>query len=550
MNFENKVIYQIYPKSFYDSNGDGIGDLPGIIAKIPYLAKLHIDMIWFNPFFVSPQKDNGYDIADYYAVDPMFGTMADFDQLVTALKSANIEVMLDMVLNHVSTASTWFQKALAGDKKYQDFFYIRDPKPNGDLPNNWDSKFGGPAWAPFGDTGKYYLHLYDPSQADLDWHNPVVREELFKVINFWRAKGVKGFRFDVINVTGKPTDLADAPAGTDSKFMYTDTPVVQQYLQEMNRASFGQDADSITVGEMSSTTIPNSVAYTLPANHELTMVFTFHHLKVDYDHGEKWSKVPFDFQLLKKTLNDWQVGMVQGGGWNALFWNNHDQPWALNRFGDPGTYRVKSATMLATAMHLLRGTPYIYQGEEIGMIDPAYETMADYVDIEAKNAYARLLKQGKTPAEAFAIVQSKARDNSRAPMHWDDSEHAGFTTGTPWLRPTDQGQINVAAELDHGEIFDYYQQLIHLRHTDPIISLGDYAPVQLGDAQVYAYVRLYQGRQLLVLNNFYGTETTFEVPVAYQVAQAKTLISNYNRDLTNLPAQIKLQPYEAIALAF
>ncbi|AMV62933.1 Trehalose-6-phosphate hydrolase [Pediococcus damnosus] len=546
MSFQNKIIYQIYPKSFYDSDGDGIGDLQGIIKKIPYLVKLNIDMIWFNPFFVSPQNDNGYDIADYCKVDPRFGTMADFDELARKLKENHIGIMLDMVLNHTSTSHEWFQKALAGNKKYQAFYYIRDPKPNGDLPTNWESKFGGPAWAKFGNTGKYYLHLYDPSQADLDWHNPEVRQALYKVINFWRAKGVHGFRFDVINVTGKEEKLIDAPTNVASKTLYTDTPIVQDYLKEMNQASFGQDPDAITVGEMSSTSIANSVQYTLPGNHELSMVFTFHHLKVDYVNGEKWSKMPFDFMKLKGILNEWQSGMAKGGGWNALFWNNHDQPRAINRFGDPIHYRAKSAEMLATTMHLLRGTPYIYMGEEIGMSDPDYTSMSDYVDIECKNAYQELLNAGKSPSEAFEIIKTKSRDNSRTPMQWNNSKYAGFSTHKPWLMPTNQAKVNVQDELDHGEIFTYYQKLIKLRKTMPIISEGNFKPLLENDHQVFAYLRTYRNQTLLVLNNFYGKATTVQLPSEMTKLHGKVLISNYDESI-ELQDQLELKPYQSVA---
>ncbi|WP_069825541.1 alpha,alpha-phosphotrehalase [Pediococcus pentosaceus] len=546
MNFKNKVIYQIYPKSFYDSNNDGIGDLQGIIKKIPYIDKLNIDMIWFNPFFVSPQYDNGYDIANFYEIDPVFGTMSDFEELVRKLKEIHVGVMLDMVLNHISTEHEWFQKALAGDEHYQKYFYIRDPKPNGDLPNNWTSKFGGPAWAKFGDTGKYFLHLYDEHQADLDWHNPEVRQELFKVINFWHAKGVKGFRFDVINVTGKDVELTDAPEGVGSKFMYTDTPIVQSYLKEMHQAAL-QDPEVITVGEFSSASVENGVKYTRPEEHELTMAFTFHHLKVDYDHGQKWTKVPFDFAALKKTINTWQVGMDEGDGWNALFWNNHDQPWALNRFGDSGKYRAKSAEMLATTMHLLRGTPYIYQGEEIGMVDPDYQNIDEYVDVEALNAYQRLLKENKSPQDALEIVKSKARDNSRVPMHWDDSKYAGFSEVQPWLKPTKQTEINVANELEHGEIFAYYQKLIRLRREFSIISEGDYQSFELNHPSVFAYIRTYQDQSLLVLNNFYGNDATISIPSKYTTETAKILINNYETN-PELTTTLKLKPYQSIAI--
>lgn len=546
MNFKDKVIYQIYPKSFYDSNNDGIGDLRGIIKKIPYLAKLHVDMIWFNPFFVSPQYDNGYDIANYYQIDPVFGTMDDFEELVQKLKAQHIEVMLDMVLNHVSTDHEWFQKALAGNQRYQNYFYIRKAKADGSVPNNWTSKFGGTAWAKFGNTDNYYLHLYDKHQADLNWHNPEVRKELFKVINFWHAKGVKGFRFDVINVTGKDTVLRDAPAGVESKFMYTDTPIVQDYLKEMNQAAL-QDPEIITVGEFSSASVTNGVKYTQPDEHELTMAFTFHHLKVDYDHGQKWTKIPFDFAALKQTLNEWQVGMNKGNGWNALFWNNHDQPWALNRFGDPVHYREKSAEMLATTIHLLRGTPYIYQGEEIGMSDPNYQSIDDYVDVEALNAYHTLLKSGHSPQDALAIVKSKARDNSRVPMHWDNTKYAGFSKVKPWLKPTNQQNINVDDELRHGEIFNYYQKLINLRKQFKIISEGDYQPFELAHPTVFAYLRTYQSQRLLVLNNFYGKVATISIPEKFTSPDANILINNYFTP-ERVSNSLRLEPYQSLAI--
>lgn len=545
-NLGKKVIYQIYPKSFYDSNGDGIGDLRGIIDKIDYIKKLNVDMIWFNPFFVSPQNDNGYDIADYYKIDPRFGTMEDFEELQKKLNDIGVGVMLDMVLNHCSTEHEWFKKALDGDEKYQKFFYLRPPKADGSLPNNWQSKFGGPAWAKFGDTGLYYLHLYDPTQADLDWHNPEVRKELENVVNFWRGKGVHGFRFDVINVTGKDEVLVDSTDPVQEKSLYTDTPVVHKYLKELNKNTFGQDKNSITVGEMSSTTIPNCVRYSNPKEHELSMVFTFHHLKVDYKDGEKWTKMPFDFMKLKKLLTEWQVGMSDNGGWNAVFWNNHDQPWALNRFGDPVHYREKSAEMLGATIHLLRGTPYIFQGEELGMVDPDYSSIDDYVDIEAKNAYKELLKEGKSEDEAFEIVKTKARDNSRVPMHWDNSKNAGFTTGTPWLKPTHQDEINVEKELSSGEIFNFYQKLIALRKQEDVISDGSFAPILEDHPSVFAYVRQLDNEKLVVFNNFYGKETSVDVPSELQ-KDGKILLSNYPSELTALPDKLTLKPYQTLA---
>ncbi|EKW99295.1 alpha,alpha-phosphotrehalase [Ligilactobacillus saerimneri] len=542
-----KVIYQIYPKSFYDSNNDGVGDLRGIIAKLDYIKQLNVDMIWFNPFFVSPQNDNGYDIANYRQVDPRFGTMADLEEMIAKLKEIGVGVMFDMVLNHCSTDHEWFQKALAGDEYYQKFFYLR-PGKDGGYPNNWQSKFGGPAWSRFGDTDLYYLHLYDKTQADLDWHNPAVRKELFEVVNFWRQKGVHGFRFDVINVTGKDTVLVDSTNIEQEKRLYTDTPVVQDYLRELNAQSFGQDPEAITVGEMSSTTIPNSIAYTKPENHELSMTFAFHHLKTDYMDGQKWTQTPFDFQALKHYLLDWQEEIAQGGGWQALFWNNHDQPWALNRFGDPGQYRVKSAEMMAATIHLMRGTPYIYMGEELGMIDPSYQSMADYVDVEAQNAYQELVAGGRDPQEAFAIVHSKARDNSRVPMHWDASQYAGFSQVKPWLMPTDQAKINVHQELTSGEIFAFYQQLIALRKQDELVSNGQIHSTLRDHDQVLAYVRSLPERpdQLAVFSNFYGQETTVVIPAELRKA-GEVVVTNYGRVLTSLAEELTLQPYETLA---
>ena len=345
MTFKDKVIYQIYPKSYKDSNGDGIGDLKGIKEKLPYLNDLGIDMIWLNPIYPSPQKDNGYDISDYTAIDPIFGTMEEFEQLIAEAKKYRIEIMLDMVLNHVSTEHEWFKKALAGDQHYQDFFILREE------PTDWVSKFGGSAWSPFGDTGKYYLHLYDRTQADLNWRNQAVREELFKVVRFWMEKGVKGFRFDVINVIGKDEQLKNNKEN-DGKPEYTDKPITHTYLKELNQATFGTDSTIITVGEMSSTTIENCILYTEPSREELSMVFNFHHLKVDYENGNKWSTPPFDFAELKRLFHTWGENMSEGNGWNALFFNNHDQPRALNRFVVIDQYRKQGAEMLATMIHL------------------------------------------------------------------------------------------------------------------------------------------------------------------------------------------------------
>ncbi|MBP2623382.1 alpha,alpha-phosphotrehalase [Streptococcus oricebi] len=535
---KSKVVYQIYPKSFKDTSGSGVGDFRGIIEKIPYLQELGIDMVWLNPFYPSPQRDNGYDISDYTAVNPLFGDMADFEEMIAVGKEHGIDFMLDMVLNHCSTEHEWFQKALAGDPYYQDFFFIRDQ------PTDWVSKFGGNAWAPFGDTGKYYLHLFDVTQADLDWRNPHVREELFKVVNFWLDKGVRGFRFDVINLIGKDEVLQDCPVN-DGKPAYTDKPIVHDYLHMMNEATFGQAEGSfMTVGEMSATTIENCILYTAPERKELSMAFNFHHLKVDYEDGQKWTLKEFDFEALKKLFHTWGKEMSDHDGWSALFWNNHDQPRALNRFVDVKNFRNEGATMMAASIHLSRGTPYIYMGEEIGMIDPDYDSMEDYVDVESLNAYQILLEEGKSEAEAFKIIQAKSRDNSRTPMQWDDSANAGFSTGTPWLKAgKSYPQINVAKEKN-GPIFTFYQKLIALRKEMPLISEGSYKPAFEDNPQVYAFEREYQGQKLLVLNNFYATPISLELAADYQAG--RVLISNYKS--VELGKAVTLAPYQTLAI--
>lgn len=538
MTFDKrKVVYQIYPKSYKDTKGNGIGDLQGIIEKIPYLAKLGVDMVWLNPFYPSPQHDNGYDISDYTAVNPLFGSMDDFEEMIQVGKEYGIEFMLDMVLNHCSTEHEWFQKALAGDNYYQDFFFLRDE------PTDWLSKFGGSAWAPFGDTGKYYLHLYDVTQADLNWHNPRVREELFKVVHFWLDKGVKGFRFDVINVIGKDEILENCPEN-DGKPAYTDRPIVHEYLHMLNEETFGTDEAIMTVGEMSATNIENCILYTAPERHELSMAFNFHHLKVDYENGQKWTLKNFDFEELKRLFHTWGKEMSDHNGWSALFWNNHDQPRALNRFVDVKNFRNEGATMLAASIHLSRGTPYIYMGEEIGMIDPDYDSMEDYADVESFNAYQMLLNAGKTPEEAFKIIQVKSRDNSRTPMQWDDSENAGFTSGTPWLKAAKSySEINVNNEIQ-GPIFTFYQKLIALRKKLPLIAEGSYKPAYEDSQQVYAFERQLGDEKLLVLNNFYSDPITVDVLPEYQ--NGEVLLSNY--EVAQIAAVVALRPYESLAI--
>lgn len=551
MELAKKVIYQLYTKSFNDTDGNGLGDLKGVIEKLDYLQKLGIDMIWMNPFYPSPQNDNGYDISDYVDIDPSFGTMADFEELIEEAGKRNIEIMMDMVLNHTSTEHEWFQKALAGDKYYQDFYYLRPAKADGSLPTNWHSKFGGPAWEPFGETDLYYLRLYDVTQADLNWHNPEVRKALHEVVNFWLDKGVKGFRFDVLNVIGKDEVMIDSevPNSTQEKLLYTDTPIVHEWIQEMNAATFGQQVGFTTVGEMSSTSVEQGILYTNPKEKELSMIFNFHHLKVDYENGEKWSKQPFDFLELKAILNEWQTGMSNGNGWNALFLNNHDQPRANSRFGDVVNYPFETQSMLGQTIQFLRGTPYIYQGEEIGMTDPDYTSIDQYNDIETHNNYQIMLDKGYSEAEAFEIILAKSRDNSRTPMQWDDSEHAGFTTGQPWLKVADNYKtINVKNELENGRIFPYYQALIRLRKEYKIIASGTYRGLLLDHPQIMAYVRELDKQQLLVMSNFYGETISLELPEEFKGRTADKLIGN--GPMKTLKDEITFAPYETVAFLF
>lgn len=548
MNLGKQVIYQAYPRSFKDTNGNGIGDLKGIKEKIPYLRGLGIDMVWLNPFFVSPQNDNGYDIADYYHVDPAFGTDEDLDDLISEMDKAGIKLMFDMVLNHTSTEHEWFKKALAGDEKYQNYYYIREGK-DGGYPTNWQSKFGGPAWNEFGDTGKYYLCLFDKTQADLNWHNPDLKDELYKIVNYWIDKGIDGFRFDVLNVIGKDQILEDSTGiESEEKKLYTDTPIVHKWIRELNNHTFGKNPEIITVGEMSSTNIENSIMYSSAEGNELSMVFNFHHLKVDYENGDKWTDTRFDFSKLKDTLNKWQVEMQEGGGWNVLFWNNHDQPRANNRFGDVENFPYETATMLAQTIHMMRGTPYIYQGEEIGMTDPNFKSIDDYKDIESHNAYKKLLESGKSEEEALNIIKKKSRDNSRTPMQWDDTENAGFTSGKPWIAVNDNYKtINTKkAMADRSSVYFYYRKLIELRKDENIISDGLYFPILEDDDKIFAYIREYEGEVLINMNNFSSD---------YVEVNLENILEDYDKFtylLGNLGERkiekiIKLAPYESLA---
>ena len=542
-DFKDKVVYQIYTKSFMDSNGDGLGDIPGVTMRLDYLKELGVDYIWMTPFFKSPLNDNGYDVADYTAIDPVFGTMEDVEELITQADQRGIGLMFDMVFNHTSTDHVWFQKALAGDREYQDYYIFRDGRPD-TPPTNWESKFGGSAWEYVPHLGKWYLHLFDVSQADLNWDNPKVREELKDVLRFWKNKGVRGFRFDVVNLISKPLIFENDPAGDGRRF-YTDGPHVHEYIHEL--VTDAGIEDYVTVGEMSSTTLDNCVRYSNPGEKELSMVFNFHHLKVDYKDGDKWALMPADLPALKNLFRTWQEGMQAGNGWNAVFWCNHDQPRSVSRFGDEQHYRTESAKMLAACIHLMRGTPYIYQGEELGMTNAHYTSIGQYQDVESLNYYRILLERGKSEAEALEILSRRSRDNSRTPMQWSSDENAGFSSAQPWLAPPENyKEINVRAALADGDsVFRFYQKLIQLRKQLPVISGGKIEFLYPYEPRVVVYRRFDETDELFVLCSFAGEETTLELP---ERAAGKTLlIGNYEAAAIR-GGKITLRPYECVVL--
>lgn len=543
-DFKKKVVYQIYPKSFKDTNGTGTGDLKGVIEKLDYLQTLGVDYIWLTPFYVSPQNDNGYDVADYYNIDPSYGTMEDVENLIAEAKKRNIYLMMDMVFNHVSTEHIWFKKAMAGEKKYLNYFFFKQGKANNQPPTNWNSKFGGPAWEYVEKFDKWYLHLFDKTQADLNWENPEVREEVKNIVRFWMEKGVKGFRFDVINLISKAGFEDDFSVDGDGRSFYTDGPRIHEFLQELARDSFAKDKDIITVGEMSSTTMENCYKYAGEKTGELSMVFTFHHLKVDFMGNEKWVLVPTDFMKLKQLIFDWQINMEKNNAWNAVFWCNHDQPRVISRFGSDDKYHKESGKMLATLIHCLRGTPYIYQGEEIGMTNPHFKSIEQYRDVESLNHYQILQDKGMTKEQALMILDVHSRDNSRTPMQWDDSINAGFTTGTPWIQTADNyTEINVKNSLeDKDSIFYYYQKLIQLRKNYDVIAYGDIKPLLREDKRVFAYERNYKGQKLIVICNFYPT--TYEIELPYDLSNYKCILNNYKNEAK--AKKIALKPYETL----
>ena len=539
MSFKDKVIYQIYLKSFRDSNNDGFGDLGGVIEKLDYLEELGVDYLWLTPFFVSPQQDNGYDVADYLKIDPLFGTMEDLEALIQKANRRGMGIMLDMVFNHTSTAHSWFQKALRGEQKYLDYYIFKEGHETR-LPTNWESKFGGPAWKYVPHLKKWYLHLFNETQADLNWENPDVREELKNIIRFWKQKGIQGFRFDVVNLISKPELFSDDYDGDGRRF-YTDGVHVHDFLKELVRDT--GIAEMVTVGEMSSTTLENCVRYSNPDEKELSMCFNFHHLKVDYKNGDKWELAAPDIPALKQLFIEWQTGMQKHHGWNALFWCNHDQPRAVSRFGDDQKYWQESAKMLAASIHLLQGTPYIYQGEEIGMTNAGYSDIRQYRDVESRNYFDIMKGRGKSETQALAILAARSRDNGRTPMQWSAKAYAGFSECEPWISlPGNYWQINAESQRkDPDSILSYYKQLILLRKKKPVIADGRIEFINQSHPDVLAYRRYNKEEELIVFNNFKGKE----IKLAADLANWNFVIGNYpvQEPICN---ELKLRPYESV----
>ena len=549
--WKESVIYQIYPRSFMDSNGDGIGDIPGIISKLDYLKDLGVDVIWLSPVYKSPNDDNGYDISDYREIMDDFGTMADWELLLKEMHDRGLKLIMDLVVNHSSDEHQWFvESRKSKDNPYRDY-YIWRPGKDGKEPNNWQSTFSGSAWQFDENTGEYYLHIFSKKQPDLNWENPKLRQEVYDMMKFWLDKGIDGFRMDVINFISKVDGLPDAPNPEGKKYVsgsryFMNGPKIHDYLQEMHREALAQ-YDVMTVGEMPGANVEEAKLYTDESRDELNMVFQFEHVDLDSGSGGKWDLKPLKLTDLKNNFTKWQKGL-EDIGWNSLYLNNHDQPRMVSRFGDDKEYRVESAKMLGTFLHMLKGTPYIYQGEEIGMTNVRFESIEDYKDIETLNMYNEKVNQnGEDPSKVMESIFVKGRDNARTPFQWDDSEHGGFTTGTPWLQVNpNYTEINaMQAVEDESSIYHYYRKLIQLRKEHPVIVHGSYDILVPEDESIYVYTRTLESQKLLVLLNFTNENQSFDVPADLQGKKNEILISNYEAN-TEYGSTISLKPYEAI----
>lgn len=545
IDFSDKVVYQIYPKSFRDTNGDGFGDIPGVIEKLDYLQELGVDYLWLTPFFPSPQRDNGYDVADYRAVDPKFGTMEDLENLIRESQTRGMGIMLDMVFNHTSTAHEWFQKALAGDETYQKYYIFKEGSPD-HAPTNWQSKFGGSAWEYVPALKKWYLRLYDVTQADLNWDNPKVREELKEILRFWKGKGIRAFRFDVINLVSKPERMEDDSEGDGRRF-YSDGPHIHEYLKELVRDAGIEDF--VTVGEMSSTSLAHCIRYSAPKEKELSMCFNFHHLKVDYKDGDKWALQDVDYRRLRELFVEWQMGMQKGDGWNALFWCNHDQPRIVSRMGNEGVYWKESAKMLAGMIHMMRGTPYIYQGEEIGMLNAHYPSIEQYRDVESLNYYRILLDEGKSEKEALETLAARSRDNSRTPMQWSGERYGGFSEKEPWIPMSAAFREEITVEAQRGDedsVLAFYKKLIAMRKKYPVIAKGEIAFIDMGTDLVMAYQRTLGEQKVAVICNLDGKKQTVRVPGEW--SGFRVVLENYEGRTVPAAEAYAMEPYEMMVL--
>jgi oligo-1,6-glucosidase len=549
--WKESVIYQIYPRSFMDSNGDGIGDIPGIITKLDYLKELGVDVIWLSPVYKSPNDDNGYDISDYREIMDDFGTMADWELLLKEMHDRGMKLIMDLVVNHSSDEHEWFvESKKSKDNPYRDY-YIWRPGKDGEEPNNWQSTFSGSAWQYDENTEEYYLHIFSKKQPDLNWENPRLRQEVYDMMKFWLDKGIDGFRMDVINFISKVDGLPDAPNPEGKKYVsgsryFMNGPKIHDYLQEMHREVLAQ-YDVMTVGEMPGANVEQAKLYTDEARNELNMVFQFEHVDLDSGPGGKWDLKPLKLTDLKNNFTKWQKGL-EDIGWNSLYLNNHDQPRMVSRFGDDQQYRIESAKMLATFLHMLKGTPYIYQGEEIGMTNVRFDSIDEYKDIETINMYNEKVNQnGEDPAKVMESIYVKGRDNARTPFQWDNSEHGGFTTGNPWLQVNpNYTEINARQAVeDENSIYHYYRKLIQLRKEHPIIVNGSYDILVPEDEKIYVYTRTLESQKLLVLLNFTKEEQSFDVPADLQGKKSEVLISNYESS-EGYGSIISLRPYEAI----
>ena len=549
--WKESVVYQIYPRSFCDSNGDGIGDLNGITGKLDYLKELGIDVIWLSPVYKSPNDDNGYDISDYQAIMDEFGTMEDFDRMLATAHEKGIKIMMDLVVNHTSDEHKWFiESRKSTDNPYRDYYIWRPAKEDGSLPNNWGSCFSGPAWEYDKTTDMYFLHLFSKKQPDLNWDNPAVRQDVFDMMNWWLKKGVDGFRMDVISLISKEPGLPDKEPGINGYATFNvsaNGPHVHEYLQEMRQKALN-NADTITVGECSGVTLEEAKKYARSDEKELNMVFQFEHMDVDSDEKSgKWTTRKMDLRDLKNILTRWQKGL-QDIAWNSLYWENHDQPRSVSRFGnDSDEYREISAKMLATCIHMMQGTPYVYQGEELGMTNCPFNTLDNFRDLESINAFHELTEQGKmTEEDMMAAIGYKGRDNARTPMQWDDSAYAGFSTANPWIMVNpNYTKINAKDQVNREDsVFKYYQKLIKLRHESELIVYGTYDLILDDDKDIYAYIRTLGDEKLIVYCNF--SENTREVELPEEFTNGKVLISNYIDAKVN--QKITLRPYEAIVI--